>query len=227
MTYVNLANLCQYGFVSFDGTKLFSLSGPSGAGKGELVKHIRKQYGQHIHFSVSHTTRHPRTGERDGVDYHFVTQKAFEELREANAFLECKEVHGNWYGTSAEPLHEAILSGKFVFLEIDVQGIEAIRPSLPLGCFFFLDTPPGVLRKRLRARQATSNETDEQIALRLANASAERKAAARIFTPEEFVPSITLGTLEAGVAATAASLLERLESHAGQFWMPSSRGASA
>jgi guanylate kinase len=225
--YNNLMNLCSYGFVTFDGTKLFSISGASGSGKGELIKHIRREYGQHIHFSVSHTTRPRRHNESDGIDYHFVTRDKFMELAEAGAFLECKEVHGNWYGTSKEPLWEATLSGKFALLDIDVQGVAEIRPSLPLGAFFFLQTPMEILKQRLRKRQETTGEVDAHIEKRLQNATEEVRLAQRIFDPEEFIESITADTLEAGVTATAAALMQKLDDFAGTYWMPLTRRAAA
>ncbi len=90
------------------------LSGPSGAGKSTIIHHASEQLGEY-YFSISTTTRPPREGEVDGVDYYFVSKEAFEEDIKAGNFLEYATVHGNYYGTSLKPVHEALEAGKLYF----------------------------------------------------------------------------------------------------------------
>jgi len=152
------------------------LSGPSGAGKSTVCKAVRDVFPM-LHFSVSCTTRHPREGETDGVDYHFVSVDEFRLRRVAGDFLESAEVHGNYYGTLREEVQERVLAGTDVLLDIDVQGVRQLRANLvgsalaALSTFVFFGPPSlAALEHRLRGR---GTETEEAITRRLATARAE------------------------------------------------------
>ena len=103
---------------------LFIVSSPSGAGKTTLIRLVLEdpRIGGTLHFSVSHTTRPPRTGERDGVEYHFVAEAGFRAIEESGGFLEWAVVHGNLYGTSRAEVEPRLEKGLDVLLDIDVQG---------------------------------------------------------------------------------------------------------
>jgi guanylate kinase len=155
--------------------KLFILSAPSGAGKTTLLKRVMADL-PGLAFSVSHTTRLPRPGEEDGVDYHFVSREQFEEMREQGLFLEWAEVHGNLYGTSRPAVLAQLESGLDVVLDIDVQGAAILRNSAAIAAVSLFITPPSLqeLERRLRGRGTDSEET---ILLRLKNARVEMQAA--------------------------------------------------
>lgn len=122
-------------------------------------------------LSVSHTTRSPRPGERDGVDYHFVSRATFDEQIAAGAFLEHAEYRGNLYGTSRAAVEGPLVSGRDLLLEIEVQGARQLRTRLPESRMVFLLPPSRTeLERRLRSR---GTETDEAIARRLAAAAQE------------------------------------------------------
>lgn len=155
------------------------LSGPSGAGKSTLVKKVN-QWIPGMLFSISCTTRAPRPGETDGVDYHFISQDDFEKGIACGDFLEYANVHGNYYGTPKAPLMDAIANDQTMILDIDIQGARQIRASLensPLAPsieYVFL-APPSleILEMRLRNR---GTEPEEVIQKRLKNARTEVKA---------------------------------------------------
>ena len=149
---------------------LVVVSGPSGAGKSTVVDRVLERSSRLV-ASVSVTTRPPRGDERDGVDYFFVTREEFENRREAGAFLEWAEVHGNLYGTPVSFVNRMVEEGMNVILEIDVQGGMLVRDRFPEAVLVFL-MPPGldVLRERLRGR-ATDGE--DVIRRRLDNAVRE------------------------------------------------------
>jgi guanylate kinase len=154
--------------------KMFILSAPSGTGKTTLLKKLMATV-PNLAFSVSHTTRLPRAGERDGVDYHFVHRCQFEEMREQGAFLEWAEVHGNFYGTSRLAVLAQLATGIDVVLDIDVQGAAIICTCTAIPAVSLFITPPSLweLERRLRGR-GTDNE--ETVLLRLQNAMAEMQA---------------------------------------------------
>ena len=131
---------------------LFMVSAPSGAGKTTLVKALTER-DANVTISVSHTTRPRRSGERDGVDYHFVDVPHFQGLIEADAFLEHAHVFGHLYGTSRESVHRERDAGRDVVLEIDWQGARQIRNRVPDALGIFV-VPPSrdSLRERLEAR---------------------------------------------------------------------------
>jgi guanylate kinase len=149
---------------------LVVVSGPSGAGKSTVVEKVL-QASDDTRFSVSLTTRPPRTGEREGDEYSFVDMERFLRARDAGKLIEWAEVHGNLYGTPSAFVEETLAAGKNVLLEIDVQGGLAVKERLPDSVLVFL-LPPGLeeLEKRLRGR-ATDDEA--VIERRLANALKE------------------------------------------------------
>ncbi len=149
------------------------LSGPSGCGKSTLLKEVYKDI-KDYYFSISTTTRAPRTGEIDGIDYAFVSKEEFkEDIREGH-FLEWAEVHGNFYGTSLKPIKRALSAGKLVIFDIDVQGHEIVRKKMPYNVTSVFITTPSldVLEKRLRAR---GTDKKDVINKRLDNAKTEIK----------------------------------------------------
>jgi guanylate kinase len=150
------------------------LSGPSGAGKSTIIHRASDRIGAY-YFSISSTTRAPRTGEQDGVEYHFITREAFEAGIEAGEFLEYAEVHGNYYGTSLIPVKRALEEGKLVIFDIDVQGHRLARNLMGDQITSAFITPPSLaeLERRLRAR---STDSDAVIDQRLHNAKEEIQA---------------------------------------------------
>ncbi|MDR0514139.1 MAG: guanylate kinase [Coriobacteriaceae bacterium] len=149
---------------------LFVISGPSGAGKGTLVARLVSQMPD-AWVSVSVTTRAPRTTERAGIDYSFVTKDEFDRLVKADGLLEWAEVHGCCYGTPRKTVEDKMLAGKQVILEIDVQGAFQVRQKLPQAHLVFIE-PPSMdeLERRLRQR---GTETPEEIGKRLRTAHQE------------------------------------------------------
>lgn len=137
---------------------LFVVSGPSGVGKSTLLRHAMERV-PGLSFSVSATTRDPRPGEADGVDYHFVRPARFSELVEQGAFLEHATVYDRSYGTLAEPTEQALARGDSLILDIDVQGADQVRERLPEAVHLMV-LPPSIdaLRQRLVARATDSTE---------------------------------------------------------------------
>ena len=135
------------------------LSGPSGAGKSSLIKKIEDEIGAY-YFSISTTTRPMRTGEVDGIHYHFVSKEQFEKDIEDENFLEYAVVHGNYYGTSIKPVKQALKEGKLVLFDIDVQGHDAVQKRLAdISTSVFITTPTlKELERRLKARGTDSHE---------------------------------------------------------------------
>jgi len=150
------------------------LSGPSGAGKSTIINHSSPDIGDY-YFSISTTTRSPREGEENGVDYYFVTREAFEEGIKAGDFLEYATVHGNYYGTSLKPVKEALTQGKLVIFDIDVQGHRLVRAKMGDYVTSAFITPPTLseLEKRLYARSTDDNSVIER---RVENAKVEIEA---------------------------------------------------
>ena len=138
---------------------LIILSGPSGSGKDTVLKAL-KEVDSDVKVSVSMTTRNPRPGDVDGVDYYFVTREYFEKKIAENKMLVYAEYAGNYYGTPADPVDEMLRQGKAVFLEIEVQGAEKIRSRYDSVISIFL-MPPSmrVLEDRLRGRGTEDEET--------------------------------------------------------------------
>jgi guanylate kinase len=135
------------------------LSGPSGAGKSSLLNEIINDIGE-CYFSISTTTRPLRGTEKDGVDYHFVSQEEFKQDIEDNHFLEYAFVHGNYYGTSIKPVRKALSEGKLILFDIDVQGNTAVNNRLGDITTSVFITPPRLseLKSRLAGRSTDSQE---------------------------------------------------------------------
>ncbi|WP_233080013.1 guanylate kinase [Rheinheimera soli] len=149
---------------------LFIISAPSGAGKSTLINALLKQHAD-MQLSVSHTTRSPRPGESNGVQYHFTDIPAFKQLIAQQQFIEWAEVFGNYYGTSKAALADKLAQGIDVFLDIDWQGARQIKQQLPFVTSIFI-LPPSVeaLEQRLNQR---GQDSAEVIAGRMAKARDE------------------------------------------------------
>jgi guanylate kinase len=147
------------------------ISGPSGCGKSTLLKEVYKDISDY-YFSISTTTRAPRIGEENGVDYFFVTKEEFEADIKNDDFLEYAKVHDNYYGTSLKPINKALEEGKLVIFDIDVQGHEIVRTKLnSIVTSVFITTPSlEVLETRLNSRNTDSVEIIEK---RIKNAKGE------------------------------------------------------
>ena len=149
---------------------LFVVSSPSGGGKGTLIKRVLSTV-PNLGYSVSYTTRPPRSGEVNGREYLFVTTDQFEKMITAEEFLEWAHVHGKLYGTSRQQVSNEISQGRDIILEVDVQGAASVRRLLPEAVTIFI-LPPSLetLRKRLVAR---GTDSQEELELRLRNAPDE------------------------------------------------------
>ena len=155
---------------------LFILSGPSGVGKGTLRQRALNDI-KDLVYSISCTTRRPRPGEREGVDYRFISREDFEERVKRGCFLEHANVHDACYGTLREDVERELGAGRDVLLEIDVQGALQVRSRLPEAVSIFV-APPSLeeLERRLRDR---GTEDDEKLRLRLKNAATELQQAGK------------------------------------------------
>ncbi len=153
--------------------RMIVVSAPSGCGKGTILAEILKS--DKFYYSISATTRAPREGEKDGVNYHFITKEEFERQIENGGMLEYAEYCGNYYGTPKKILEEKMNEGINVILEIEVQGAMKVRKLVPDAVFIFI-VPPSIseLERRLRKR---GTETDDVIAKRVAEAAGEIKKA--------------------------------------------------
>ena len=152
--------------------KLFVLSGPSGAGKGTLREHALKNIANFV-YSVSCTTRQPREGETDGVEYKFISHEKFKEGISQNLFLEYAHVHEDFYGTLKQDVMNELNAGKNVLLEIDVQGALQVKAKMPEALLVFVDVPSvDELERRLRKRDT---ESESSLSVRLKNAIIERE----------------------------------------------------
>lgn len=155
------------------------ISGPSGVGKSTVVKELVDRCDLPLIVSVSVTTRPPRTQERDGVDYHFVSAAEFAVMRERGDFLECCEVFGkgHWYGTPKEQVEASLQGGKWVILEIDVEGADKVVLQHPDAITVFVGLPSlAEIERRLRDR---GTEDDQAIQRRLEVAQNELEHLAR------------------------------------------------
>lgn len=153
---------------------LLVVSGPSGAGKGTICNLVREQLPE-MGYSISVTTRQPRTGEVDGVNYFFKTVDQAKEMIAKGELLEYAEVYGNYYGTPRQFVMDQLEAGKDVMLEIDIQGALQVKKRFPEGVFVFI-VPPSleILAQRLRGR---GTDAEDVIARRLASAVDELKYA--------------------------------------------------
>ncbi len=152
------------------------MSAPSGGGKTTIARMLLARRTD-VGYSVSCTTRAPRPGERDGVDYHFLSRHGFDQKASHGEFAEWAEVHGNRYGTLRSAIREVMESGKHVMLDIDVQGARQVTAAFPESVTIFI-VPPSVevLTARLLGRKS---ENEDALALRLRNARSELLEAER------------------------------------------------
>jgi guanylate kinase len=158
------------------GAMLIIISGPSGVGKDTIIDAMRRAErdagrADRRHYVVTITTRAPRAGEVDGVDYHFVSRDEFLRIRDSRGFLEANEVHGNWYGSPRDQVRAALAVGKDVVLKIDVQGAQTVKEQVSHAFLIFV-VPPTMeaLFQRLRRR---ATETADELELRQRNAALE------------------------------------------------------
>jgi len=154
-------------------SRLLIVSGPSGVGKGTLLHRVFAESGLPLTMSVSVTTRSPRPDEVDGKEYHFLSLAEFESKRHAGEFLECFEVFdtGTWYGTLRTTVEEGLAAGRWIVLEIDVQGAKKIKEHFPDAMTFFIEPKSiDVLKERLQGR---GTESEEAMQRRLATAMEE------------------------------------------------------
>jgi len=155
---------------------LILISGPSGTGKGTVCDLLRQKHPE-IFYSISATTRQPRPGEQDGVNYYFYTKEKFREMIDQGQLLEWAEVYGNFYGTPKQKVLDRLEAGEDILLEIDTQGALNVMKVMPEGLFIFL-LPPSLeeLAARLKGR---GTETEESLHRRLGAAVDEIKLATK------------------------------------------------
>lgn len=170
--------------------RVFVITGPSGVGKGTLIRELRERVPE-LELSVSATTRSPRKGERDGIDYHFLDGEQFARRVQAGDFVEHAEYSGRRYGTLREELDRRTALGHPVVLEIEVQGARQVRTAMPEAVQIFI-VPPSTdtLRQRLVGR---GTDDDEQVAARLQVAVSELAA------QDEFAYKVTNADLDTAV----------------------------
>ena len=177
--------------------KLIVLTGPSGVGKGTLLRSLLARHPE-LYFSISATTRQPRPGEVEGVHYYFVSREKFEQMVPTGELLEWAEFAGNYYGTPRNAVERQIQQGRSVILEIEVVGARKIHDTFPTALRIFM-LPPSLaeLERRIRAR---GQDSEEAIARRLERAKAEIDAAG------EFDVQIVNDDLEAALVRLEAAI---------------------
>lgn len=156
---------------------LLVVSGPSGSGKTTLCHRLTSESGGRVSYSISCTTRAPRPGEQNGVDYHFLTTDEFGKLLKEGKFLEWAEVHGNIYGTLLSEVEDRLLAGKDVVMDIDVQGAKSIRACTnSVIRKAYVDVFIGVGQEELEARlRGRCTDCEDVINLRLKNSLEENQ----------------------------------------------------
>ncbi len=150
---------------------LIVISGPSGVGKGTVIKEVMKDSSLNLSYSVSMTTREKREGEEEGVNYYYVTREQFEKTRDEGGLLEWTEFVGNYYGTPLSEIRRLRAEGKNALLEIEVEGCMQVKEKVPDALTIFI-VPPSLkeLENRIRGRRSEAEEIVQQ---RLAKASRE------------------------------------------------------
>lgn len=183
---------------------IFVITGPSGVGKGTLIRALRERIPT-LALSVSATTRAPRAGERDGVDYHFLSPAEFKRRVRQGEFLEHVHYAGASYGTLRTELEQSIARGRPIVLEIEVQGARLVREALPEATLIFI-APPSLEELRLRLQRRGTDST-EKVAQRLALAERELAAQAEFaHVVENDRLELALEQLEAIVRASCSLL---------------------
>ena len=178
--------------------RLVVLTGPSGVGKGTLLKRLRQRH-PHLYLSTSATTRAPRPGEVNGEHYYFVSRAEFEQMIERGDLLEWAEFAGNYYGTPRQPVEVQIERGNQVILEIELKGARQVAQSFPAALKIFIAPPSAAeLERRIRDR---GQDDDAAIARRLDRARVELEAA------HEFDIQIINDDLDAAIATLEQALL--------------------
>lgn len=181
---------------------VFVITGPSGVGKGTLIRGLLERVPE-LTLSVSATTRPPRPGERDGIDYHFLSAEQFQHHVEAGDFVEHASYSGNRYGTLRSAVERRLAAGEPVVLEIEVQGARQVRAAMPDSVAVFIAPPsPEALRARLVGR---GTDTPEQVDVRMR--TAERELEAR----SEFAHVIVNDRLEQAISALEAVVRRTLD----------------
>jgi guanylate kinase len=184
------------------GARVVVLSGPSAVGKSSVVRCLRERIAD-LHFSVSATTRTPRPGEVDGVDYHFVSAARFQQLIDDGALLEWADIHRGLHrsGTPAQPVRDATSAGRPVLIEVDLAGARAVKAAMPEAVTVFLAPPSWeALERRLAGR---GTETPEVMRRRLATARAELAA------QDDFDEVVVNSQLEVACAELVSLLVGR------------------
>ena len=189
--------------------KLVVLSGPSGAGKSTVIGQLLQKRDD-ISFSVSATTRDPRPGETDGVNYYFRSYTEFQEMVRQGQFLEHAEYAGNCYGTPRGPVDELLRAGRTVILDIEVQGAFQVKQSMPEAVMVFL-APPSLteLERRLRGR---ATDSEEKIRIRLETARREYALAGKYdYIVINDVAEHAAAELDAIITAEKCSAADRID----------------
>lgn len=188
--------------------RLIIISGPSGAGKSTVVRSLLSECELPLTLSISATTRQPRDGEVDGKHYFFLSEQEFEQKRQAGEFLECKEVFGLgcWYGTLRDQVASGLAGGRWVILEIDVQGALAVLDHKEFDPITVFIHPGGMdeLEERLRSR---NTESEQAIGARLETASSEMRYMHR------YQYEVINGSVDAAVAEICQILNDQKEKH--------------
>jgi guanylate kinase len=186
------------------GAMLVIISGPSGVGKDTIIDALRRRESEtgrdgDRYYVVTCTTRAPRNGEIDGVNYHFMSRDEFLEMRAARGFLEANEVHGNWYGSPREPVRDALVAGRDVILKIDVQGAQVVKEQVTEALLIFIIPPTlEALFERLTSR---ATESADELEVR------QRDAAIELARQEDYDHIVTN---ETGQVERTAEEIERI-----------------